>query len=110
MSQPSQLRTFANTLPTERTALAWTRMSFALLGNGALLAIKDLHGSAGLTGLIPCVFAVMVAMGSYLIALQRQRTLRQHPLPARVSPRREVYTVGIAVLVLILVTAVAQLI
>jgi uncharacterized membrane protein YidH (DUF202 family) len=110
LSQPSQLRTVANTLPAERTALAWTRMSFAFLGNGALLAIKDLHGAAGPAALIPCALAVTVAPGTYLIALRRQRTLRQHPLPARISPRRQVYTVGIAVLLLIVVTAVTQLI
>jgi hypothetical protein len=51
-----------------------------------------------------------VATGTYLIALRRQRTLRQNPLPTRISPRRQVYTVGIAVLLLIVVTAIAQLI
>jgi hypothetical protein len=85
-------------------------MSFALMGNGALLAIKDLHGAVGLAGLIPSVFAVTVAMFTYLVALQRQRTLRQHPLPTRISPHRQVYIIGIAVLLLIVVTAVTQLI
>ena len=110
MSQPSPVRKFANTLPAERTTLAWTRMSFAFLGNGALLALKDLRGAAGPAALIPCVLAVTVATGTYLIALRRQRTLRQNPLPTRISPRRQVYTVGIAVLLLIVVTAVTQLI
>ena len=110
MSQPGQLQTFANTLPAERTTLAWTRMSFAFLGNGALLALKDLHGAAGPAALIPCVFAVTVAAGTYLIAMRRQKTLRQRPLPTRISPRRQVYNVGIAVLLLIVVTAVTQLI
>ncbi|WP_366516247.1 DUF202 domain-containing protein, partial [Mycobacterium sp.] len=32
--------------PADRTALAWTRTSFAFLGNGALLMIKELHGNA----------------------------------------------------------------
>ncbi|MGA7050611.1 MAG: DUF202 domain-containing protein [Mycobacterium sp.] len=110
MSQPNQLRRFANTLPAERTMLAWTRTSFAVLANGALLAIKDLHGSAGPARLIAPVLAAMVATCTYLIALRRQRTLRQHPLPARISPRRQVYTVGIGVLLLIVVTAVTQLV
>ncbi len=110
MSQPSQLRTVANTLPAERTTLAWTRTSFAVLGNGALLAIKDLHGSAGLTRLIAPVLAVLVTACTYLIALRRQRTLQQRPLPARISERHQVYTVGIGVLLLIVVTAVTQLI
>ena len=33
-------------LQPERTMLAWTRTSFALLANGALLTIKNLHGAA----------------------------------------------------------------
>lgn len=110
MSQPTQLRRFADTLPAERTTLAWTRTSFAVLGNGALLAIKDLHGSSGPTRLIAPVLAALVATGTYLIALRRQRTLRQRPLPARISARGQVYTVGIGVLLLIVVTAVTQLI
>ncbi len=56
------------------------------------------------------MLAASVATGTYLIALRRQRTLRQRPLPARISARRQVYTVGIGVLLLIVVTAVTQLI
>ena len=96
-------------LQPERTMLAWTRTSFALLANGALLTIKNLHGGAGLTRLIPAFLAAAAAACTYLIALQRQRTLQQRPMPARITPRRQVYIVGIAVLVLIAVTAVAEL-
>jgi uncharacterized membrane protein YidH (DUF202 family) len=110
LSQPSPLRAFANTLPAERTTLAWTRTSFAVLGNGALLAIKDLHGTAGLTRLIAPVLAALVATCTYLIALRRQRTLRQRPPPAGISAGHQVYFVGIGVLLLIVVTAVTQLI
>jgi uncharacterized membrane protein YidH (DUF202 family) len=95
-------------LQPERTLLAWTRTSFALLANGALLTIKNLH--TGLPGLIPALLAAAVASCTCVIALQRQRTLEQRPIPARITPRRQVYIVGIAVLVLIAVTAVAQLI
>ncbi len=98
-----------STLPAERTALAWTRTSFAFLANGALLMIKNLHGSVGLTGLIPAFLAAAVALATYVIALQRQRTLQQHPIPIRITPRRPVYIVGIAAMVLIIVTTVAQL-
>jgi uncharacterized membrane protein YidH (DUF202 family) len=97
-----------NGLQAERTTLAWTRTSFAFLANGALLSIRDLHGPIGLAGLIPAGLAAAVALCTYLIALQRQRTLSQRPLPARISPRRHVYLVGAAVLLLILVTAAAQ--
>jgi hypothetical protein len=48
-------------------------------------------------------------LGTYVIAVQRQRTLGHRPIPARITPRRPVYIVGTAALVLIVVTTVAQL-
>ncbi|MGO9153576.1 DUF202 domain-containing protein [Mycobacterium sp.] len=96
-------------LQPERTSLAWTRTSFALLANGALLTIKNLDRAHGLPGLIPALLAATAASCTYMIALQRQRTLERRPIPARITPRRQVYIVGIAVLLLITVTAVAQL-
>ena len=96
-------------LQPERTLLAWTRTSFALLANGALLTIKNLHSANGLSGLIPALLAAIAASCTYLIALQRQRTLERRPIPAQINPRRQVYIVGLAVMVLIAVTAVAQL-
>ncbi|WP_156687378.1 DUF202 domain-containing protein [Mycobacterium sp. Marseille-P9652] len=92
--------------PAERTTLAWTRTSFAFLANGALLAIKDLHGPKSY---LPAALAVTVALATYVIALRRQRTLQQDPLPARVTPRRQVYFIGAAVLVLIVATMAGQL-
>jgi uncharacterized membrane protein YidH (DUF202 family) len=100
----------ANTLTAERTALAWTRTSFAFLANGALLMIKHLHGHVGPMAVIPALLAAAVALGTYAIAVRRQRTLRQQPIPARITPRRQVHTIGAAVLVLIVVTTIAQLI
>jgi uncharacterized membrane protein YidH (DUF202 family) len=96
--------------PADRTVLAWTRTSFAFLGNGALLMIRNLHGHVGPAAFIPALLAAAVALGTYLIALRRQNTLQQQPLPTRITPRRSVYTIGTAVLVLIVVTTVAQLI
>ncbi len=98
-----------STLPAERTALAWTRTAFAFLANGALLMIKNLHGSVGPTGLIPAFLAAAVALSTYAIALKRQQTLQQHPIPARITPRRPVQIIGLAVVVLIFVTTFAQL-
>jgi hypothetical protein len=49
-----------------------------------------------------------VALVTYVIAWQRQRTLQQHPMPTRITPRRPVYIIGIAVMVLVIVTMVAQ--
>lgn len=95
-------------LQAERTTLAWTRTSFAVLVNGALLILRNLHGAEGPLRLIPAGTAAAVALGTYVIALQRQRTLRRDPLPARIAPRRQVYLIGTAVLLLIVVTMVAQ--
>jgi uncharacterized membrane protein YidH (DUF202 family) len=96
--------------PADRTVLAWTRTSFAFLANGALLTVRNLHGPAGPWELVPAFLAAVVALGTYLIALQRQRTLQRNPLPERVTPRRQVYGIGAAVLALIVVTMVAQLV
>jgi hypothetical protein len=99
----------ASSLPAERTILAWTRTSFAFLANGVLLTIKDWHGPKGPAGFIPAALAGAAALCSYVIALQRQRTLGQRPIPSRITPRRAVHIVGTAVVVLIVVTIVAQL-
>ena len=99
-----------SSLPAERTILAWTRTSFAFLVNGVLLTIKDWHGAKGPASLIPPTLAGAAALCCFLITLQRQRTLGQRPLPAGITARTPVYTVGIAVLVLIVVTAVTQLV
>jgi uncharacterized membrane protein YidH (DUF202 family) len=99
-----------SSLPAERTILAWTRTSFAFLVNGVLLTIKDWHGAKGPASLIPPALAGAAALCCFLITLQRQRTLGQRPLPTRITARTSVYTVGIAVLVLIVVTAVTQLV
>lgn len=96
--------------PVERTVLAWTRTSFAFLGNGALLMIRNLHGPVGPAEFIPAGLAGAVALATFVIALQRQRVLQQRPMPPSVTPRRQVYIVGIAVLLLVVVTTVAQLV
>jgi hypothetical protein len=74
-----------------------------------VLTLKDLHGHNGLAGLIPAGLAAAVAMCTYLLAWQRQRTLRRRPLPIRIiARRRSVYLVAVAVLLLIVMAAVAQ--
>jgi len=97
-------------LQAERTTLAWTRTTFAFLVNGALLMIKNLHGPVGPMGLIAAVFAGAVALATFVITVHRQRILQQHPMPARITPRRQVYVIGAAVLVLVIVTTAAQLV
>jgi uncharacterized membrane protein YidH (DUF202 family) len=99
----------ARTLPAERTVLAWTRTSFAFLVNGVLLSIKDFRGHHGPAAFIPAALAVAVALGTYLIAFQRQRILQRQPIPKAITPRRSVYIIGISSIVLIAATTIAQL-
>jgi uncharacterized membrane protein YidH (DUF202 family) len=90
----------------ERTALAWTRTSLAFLVNGVLLIVKQPHNNDGPLRPIAAGLAVVIAVVIYLVGLRRERTLSQRPLPNRVTARADVQMVGIAVLVLITVTAV----
>jgi uncharacterized membrane protein YidH (DUF202 family) len=97
-------------LQAERTTLAWTRTSLAVLANGALLLIRDLHSFAGAIGLVATGLAALLALTAYLIGVGRQRILARRPLPDRISPRREVYLVGTSVVVLILISMVSLLV
>jgi uncharacterized membrane protein YidH (DUF202 family) len=97
-------------LQPERTALAWARTSFAVLANGILLMLKNFHGPAGPLRLVAAGLAVAFAISVYLIGVRRQTTLGRRPLPRHITPRREVYVVGTAVLVLIAVSALALLV
>ena len=92
-------------LQPERTALAWTRTSFAVLGNSVILVIKQFpHYRPG--PLILAGFTAVVALTAYLIGLQRQRTLARRPLSAKITPRREVHVIGALVITLTIVIGV----
>ncbi|ORJ55585.1 DUF202 domain-containing protein [Mycobacterium simiae] len=97
-------------LPAERTTLAWTRTSFAFLVNGALLAIKVLSGPVTLVELVPAAVAALLALCTSVIGVRRQRILQRRPLPSRITPRRQVYWLGAATLLLVLTIFTAQLI
>jgi hypothetical protein len=56
---------------------------------------------------VAAAFAALLALSTYLIAARRQRTLAKRPLPTRISPRREVYLVGAAIIVLIAMSALS---
>jgi uncharacterized membrane protein YidH (DUF202 family) len=88
-------------LQAQRTALSWTRTSFALLGNGALLVLKQLPHYHGPIPLLPAAIAAVIALVVYLVGRRRQRTLVQLPLPREITPRREIHLVGGLVLVLV---------
>jgi uncharacterized membrane protein YidH (DUF202 family) len=91
----------------ERTTLAWTRTSLAVLANGAILLIRDIHGQTSALQLAAACVAAVLALSTYLIGVRRQRLLARRPLPDRISPRREVYLIGVSVIALILISALA---
>lgn len=97
-------------LQAERTVLAWTRTSFAFLANGVLLAVREINSARGWIPLIPAGVALLAASCTYVIAFRRQAMLQRRPLPARIVPRRPVYFIGIATLLLIAMATAAQLV
>lgn len=94
-------------LQPERTALAWSRTSLGVLGNGALLLVRDLDHYTGALRLVPAGLAVLIAVVTYLVGVRRQRVLRTRPLPCPLAPRRQVRLIGGSVVVLVVVTALA---
>jgi uncharacterized membrane protein YidH (DUF202 family) len=97
-------------LQAERTALAWTRTSLALLANGVVLLMKDSSVVRGPIPLVLAGFAAATALSAYLIGVRRHRTLCLRPLPERISSRREVYVVGFSVLGLIVAVSLMLLV
>jgi uncharacterized membrane protein YidH (DUF202 family) len=94
----------------ERTTLAWTRTSLAVLANGAILLLRDVHGEASAIQLVAAGIAAVLAVATYLIGLRRQRILARRPLPDRISPRREVYLTGVSIIALILISGLALMV
>ncbi|HTF54858.1 MAG TPA: DUF202 domain-containing protein [Pseudonocardia sp.] len=93
-------------LQPERTALAWSRTSQAVLANGALLLLRDTAHYGGPLRFLPAAAAMVIAGATYLIGRRRLAVLNRRPLPARLAPRRQVTTIGWAVIALIVVTSV----
>jgi uncharacterized membrane protein YidH (DUF202 family) len=91
----------------ERTTLAWTRTSLAVLANGAILLLRDVHGEPSAIQLVAAGIAAVLAVATYLIGLRRQRILARRPLPDRIAPRREVYLTGVSIIALILISGLA---
>lgn len=94
-------------LQAERTALAWTRTSFGVLANGALLTLRAFHDCNGTFRLLAVGLAAAIALSTHLIGRRRQRVLGRQPLPQGITPRRAVHLLGISTLFLILASALA---
>jgi uncharacterized membrane protein YidH (DUF202 family) len=101
---------FDRGLQAERTALAWTRTSLAILANGVLLLVKDFPESGGPVRMSVAGLAAAIALAAYLVGGRRQRILCRRPLPQRITPRREVHLVGVLVLVFVVVVALTLIV
>ncbi len=107
MSSPGERRTPEDGLQPERTALAWSRTSLGVLGNGALLLSRDFGDSSGPSQLSAAALAVVIAVLTYVVGWRRQRLLSRRPLPVPLPPRGAIRLVGASVVLLIVVTAFA---
>lgn len=90
-------------LQPERTDLAWTRTSLAVLVAGGLLLVKDREVSGLLeqpARMAVSVVAAVVTAAVFAIGVRRRRMLAVRPLAARVAARREVLGAGAAVVTL----------
>ena len=94
----------------ERTTLAWTRTSLAVLANSAILLVRDTHGKASTLQLVAAGIAAVLALSTYLIGVMRQRILARRPLPDGISPRPAVYLTGVAIIALILLSTVSLMV
>lgn len=89
--------------------MGWTRTSLAVLLSGAVLLFREVRGVGGVMRLSVVGLGVVIAVVAYRIGQRRQETLRAWPLPETVTARRQVYAIGIAVIVMCVLTSAAVL-
>ena len=91
----------------ERTVLAWDRTALALLGNGALLLVRDLRG-IGPFVVVPAVLAMAAAVTVAVLGRRRAaRLLRDPATRAGASPFALVTGVLVAIVAGAVVVALA---
>lgn len=88
-------------LQPQRSALAWSRTSLAVLANAVLILQRDFHDVAVL---VPGLLALAIAVATAGIGWQRRAVLRRRPLPARLAASRQVHALGWSVVALSAVT------
>ena len=100
-------------LQPQRTDLAWSRTSFAILVNGLLVAGREvLRPSSSPTQLIYALCAV-AAVASVVVAVigrRRRRVLGEHSAPLHRSDTAAIMTTAVAVLTTIVVLLTAALV
>ena len=90
-------------LQPERTSLAWTRTSLAVVVSGGLVLLKDrdvahLFDHPGRTAVGGLAIAVAVTL--FLVGVRRRRMLSDNRPAVHSTARREILGAGAAVLVL----------
>ncbi|OBB57074.1 hypothetical protein A5757_20755 [Mycobacterium sp. 852013-51886_SCH5428379] len=86
-------------LQAERTDLAWTRTSLAVLVAGGLFMVKD-HGFDQPVRTVVGAAAALVTVAVFVIGGRRRRVLAARPLAGRLTARREVLGAGAAIVTL----------
>jgi putative membrane protein len=85
-------------LQAERTLLSWDRTALGLLGNGALLLLRDVQ-PLGMARLVPAGAALLLAVLCALAGRRRAKRIGQ-PTATVAEPMLEVVTLGATVTML----------
>ncbi len=93
----------------ERTTLAWTRTSLALLANGLLVVVRHEHALPWAVAVTLATLALAVAALSLAHGVRRSRAVRRPAVEVRPAPGL-VVSLGVGVTVLSLATAAALLV
>jgi uncharacterized membrane protein YidH (DUF202 family) len=96
-------------LQAERTALAWSRTSLALLGNGALVLVRHLQLDLHPAGLGVAVAGFVLAAVTAVLGRRRSRALLAAPGAPAALPAGVIVGLGVAIAVLCAATTLTLL-